>query len=234
MTCRQRPKSKRDMIAALHGAPSLKASLPMRNTLDYIGADGLRRIRLHQTDILTFKKRGGFVIDTGGWNTHTTRNRLNAFLPAGYRVGTSRGRLYLFGRCAGPDIMPGSREFRQRIKVTAKGIAKPDVSGVAADRLTKQIDAYMTAWRKRGLPKAEESGGDPWVFGSPKVDEHVMLDWIKSRYVHRRLYSLVLEYAGVRPEGIAIRLHMADTRGMDKRDFGRIRRYIRACVGLAA
>lgn len=214
------PKSKRTMVAALR-APPTAAKLSGRNTLDYVGADGRRRIRLHSTDIITFDKRGtGFTIDTGGWNTPTTRDRLNAFLP-GARVGARKGRLYL-----------GDQEFRRTIIVSATGKIKSDVSPKAADKLAKQVDAYMAAWRKRGLPTAEESGGDPWIFTEGKVEQHVMRDWVKSRYVHRRLLPLAMAYAGFRPEGIDIWMAMADLEGMRTIDYGRIRRYVRACLGL--
>lgn len=39
---------------------------------------------LHQTDILTFNRNGSIVLNTGGWQTVTTRDRINDFLPAGY------------------------------------------------------------------------------------------------------------------------------------------------------
>ncbi len=236
----QAPKSKRDMVAALAsvGREPIKAKLAARNTLDYVGADGRRRIRLHKTDILTFTKDGaGFTIDTGGWNTPTTRARLNEYLPAGWQVGTTRGRLYLAhyaiienGYAQRRDY--SNTEFRETISVSANGKVKSDVSPKAADKLAKQIDVYMAAWRKRGLPSAEDSGGDPWIFTEGKVEASVMLGWIKSKYVHRRLYSLALAYAGMTPQGIAYRHHSADQRGLDRVDYGRIRRYVRNCLGM--
>lgn len=222
------PKSKSGMLARLANAP-VQAKLAARNTLDYTDAKGVRRIRLHDTDILTLRPRGGFTVDTGGWNTHTTRYRLNAFLPSPWRVHTERGRIHLRNY-----ETQTSTVFRDTVTVSASGKVKPDVSPKAADKLAKQIDAYMSAWRKRGLPTAEESGGDPWIFTPGKVEPSVMLDWIKSRYVHRRLYSLALAYTGLSDHALAYNLHVADREGLDTRDYQRIRRYIRACLGLAA
>ena len=225
------PLSKRAMLEAL-GRDVASSKLAGRNTLDYTDAAGVRRIRLHKTDILTIWPNGAFEIATGGWNTHTTRDRLNQFLPKGWGVYTSRGEIHLSNRAAGA----GPWRFRETIKVSAKGVVKPDVSDAKMDALRTQIDAYMRAWRKRGLPTREESGGDPWVFGDAKVSESTMLDWVKSQYVHRRLYSLAHRWAGTPELGIAYYAETIDRRGgkLDRFDQGRIRRYIRACLGLAA
>lgn len=43
-------------------------------------------IRLHNTDILTFSANGSIKLNTGGWETVTTKSRMNEFLPEGYSV----------------------------------------------------------------------------------------------------------------------------------------------------
>jgi len=53
-------------------------------------------VRLHRTDVLTFYRDGGIGIDTGGWNTVTTRDRMNRYLPNPWRVGSERGTLVLY------------------------------------------------------------------------------------------------------------------------------------------
>ena len=229
------PLSKRAMLEAL-GRDVASSNLAGRNTLDYTDAAGVRRIRLHKTDILTIWPNGAFEIATGGWNTITTRGRLNQFLPEGWGVYTSRGEIHLIHRKASAETGAGVWRFRETIKVSAKGSVKPDVSDAKMDALRKQIGAYMRAWRKRGLPTREESGGDPWVFGDAKVSESTMLDWVKSQYVHRRLFDLAHRWAGTSEFGIAYYTETVDRRGgkLDRFDQGRIRRYIRACLGLAA
>lgn len=207
----------------------VKSSLPPRNTLDYTYRDGERRIRLHATDILIFHRNGGFTIDTGGWNTLTTRDRLNSFLPSPWCVFTEKGRAHLRNR-----ETHVSTPFLQTISVNAKGIVKPDMKPEADVKLQKQIDAYMGIFKKKGLPTVEQSGGDPWIFTTGKVEKSVMLDWLKSRYVHRRLYVMALQYTKLTETGIYFRLQNADKRGLDACALRQIRRYIRACIGLAA
>ena len=226
-------QSKRSMVQALP-APPAAARLAARNTLDYTTAEGVRVIRLHSTDILTIHPSGAFIVNTGGWNTTTTRARLNSFLPAPWRVFTHKGVAHLspgFGSGAAAPV-----PFRNTITVNKHGLAVSDMKPGADKKLVGLVDAYMKAFKAKGLPSAAESGGDPWVFGSHKVGQNVMLDWLKSRYVHRRMLTLALEYCGTPPAGIGYYLHQCDRNGgkMDRLLTSRIRRYIRACIGLEA
>lgn len=43
-------------------------------------------IRLHNTDILTFRSDGTVIYRTGGWRTVTTKARLNRFGAPGHRI----------------------------------------------------------------------------------------------------------------------------------------------------
>lgn len=209
--------SKRAMVSALPAAPA-RARQTARNTLEYETAEGVRVVRLYQTDILTFPREGGFTIDTGGFGTVTTRARLNDALPDGWRVSAQSGRMHLNGT-----------PFNTVITVTPNG----EILSDAADQPDpgKQIDAYMKAWRARGLPTVAESGGDPWILREGKVEPDVMRDWVESRYVFRLLYVLALRYAGMADQGVGLYLQYADARGLDTLDYRRIRRYVRACLG---
>jgi hypothetical protein len=64
----------------------LKSKLVKNNTRLTEYVDGRRTLRLHATDILTWKPDGVIVLNSGGYRTHTTKERLNAFLPLGIRV----------------------------------------------------------------------------------------------------------------------------------------------------
>ena len=43
-------------------------------------------IRLHSTDVMTFDPDGGVTLHTGGWETVTTKERINRYLPEGFGV----------------------------------------------------------------------------------------------------------------------------------------------------
>jgi hypothetical protein len=63
--------------------------------------DGDIAVRLHRTDVLTFTRRGTVTFNTGGWNTVTTKDRINTYAPNDFRVYSDRGDLYLYGRDRG-------------------------------------------------------------------------------------------------------------------------------------
>ena len=225
-----RPRmSKAAMIAAVaasHAQPA-SAKVIARNTLDYTDADGVRRVRLHDTDILTVYPHGGFTVSTGGFNTKTTRGRLDDVLPRPWTVYTDKGRIHLRNRETG-----ATWPFLETITVTRIGTVKSDVKPEKLDRLTKLVDAYMALYRKQGLPSADESGGDPWAIGS--VSRETMMDWLRTKYRFRLMFVLACRYAGFKDTGILFWLDQIDRRGgkLDRTDLRRIRRYIRACLGL--
>ena len=214
-------KSKRSMMADLArgGVSPVSAKLVAKNTLLYTLADNTLVLRFHNTDILTWLPDGSRVVDTGGYNTVTTRARLN---DNGVRCYTSKSILYIQGVA-----------IERRCTILSDGTVQSDVVESDLAVMRRKIDRYMTQWKIRGLPSAADSAGYPWVFGPGKVSRETMLDWLDSGYVHRRLYALACEYAGC---NAGIWLHMADSEGgkLNQLETGRIRRYVRACLGLAA
>ena len=225
--------SRREMLAALPSPPA-SARMIGRNTLEHYNA-GVRCVIFHQTTILRFPARGGFEIDTGGWNTVTTRDRINRSLPAGWQVYTKQGMLHL-RRSTFPAGDWESCIFNRRITVGPRGTVKSDFSFSRANKLKKLINAYIGLYRRHGLPPASESGGDPLVFGSRKTDPDVMLNWMKTRYRHRRLFALALAYAGLSDTGISLFHDQVDRAGgkLYCLDLRRLRRYVRASLSLAS
>lgn len=51
------------------------------NTWAIKNEDGSISIRLHQTNILTFRSDNTCVYQTNGWQTSTTKNRINEYAP---------------------------------------------------------------------------------------------------------------------------------------------------------
>ena len=49
-------------------------------------------VRLHSTDILTFHEDGRVVLNSGGWTTVTTKDRMNRYLPDGWHVWSERSQ----------------------------------------------------------------------------------------------------------------------------------------------
>jgi hypothetical protein len=222
-------RSKRAMLEDVHEEVTA-SKLAARNTLDYTLADGTRKIRLHDTDIMIFHPTGMIELNTGGYNTKTTRERMNSFLPSTASVYTERGVIY--ARYNGE-----TKPFTETATIdTVKGriLSDRNESDIDADR--RALDAYMREWKRKGLPPQEKAAGDPWVFPNAengKIQEYVMRDWVESKYVFRSLYIHAMRFAGIRDVGIGIYMDQIDRRKgkLEAIDTRRIRRYVRACLG---
>ena len=59
----------------------ISARFLKRNTYEILYKNGNRAIRYHHTDIVTFKNNGDIVLNTNGWETSSTRERINEYSP---------------------------------------------------------------------------------------------------------------------------------------------------------
>lgn len=66
----------------------------LRRNLDATVQTESVALRLHSTDILTFNRDGSVTATSGGWKTVTTKDRLNSYLPHGWRVYQDKGVWY--------------------------------------------------------------------------------------------------------------------------------------------
>lgn len=118
------------------------------------GSDAIR-LRLHSTDILTFYKSGIIVVNTGGWNTVTTRARLNAYLPRPWGVHAERGATILNGNDISPSVVLSNHAT---IQPNGKIKGGADVKSFRArireqDNETSRENARLRYWirKARGL-----------------------------------------------------------------------------------
>ena len=87
------------------------------NTYLHETQDGVA-VKLHNTDIVTIHRDDTYTLNSGGWQTVTTKARINEFSPA--RLGQDMGIWYLYvGQGAGwsKERVP----FHDGIKITANG-----------------------------------------------------------------------------------------------------------------
>ena len=154
-------RTKREIMS---GVECVSSKIIDHNTVEYMRIDGSRVIRLHLTDIMTFKPNGDIVLNSGGWQTVTTKERMNKFLPSGWYLTQSKNVWYL-GRGRWDD--PDREEYVYQDGTTILGTG--GVKGAGEDRKLldkrlKQIKAYVDGFMKklvaRKLP--QPSNGDCW------------------------------------------------------------------------
>lgn len=225
-------KTKRAMVEGAQrrhpGGTIIDARKVANNTLQYTVENpggkrsGYTYISLHDTDIISVHKDGDITIDTGGFNTPTTRDRINQFgRPLGVRVHTAKGVLHVNG-------VPCHR----RAWVYPGGKVKSDMGERNLDRLRSELDSFMAEWKAEGLPA--DSVGDPWIL-SASIGEDTMRDWVRTRYVFRNFAFMAFVFSGLTEQDAAMWLHDIDRRGgkLDGREIGKLRRFARRHMGLA-
>jgi hypothetical protein len=135
---------------------------------------------LHGTDVVTFHHDGRITLTTGGWNTVTTKDRINTYSPA--RVGSVKGELFIYH-----DGDPVSPAKIQKCRV-CKGTGKTPryCYGPACDYKTgKRVgtcDHGETGYHAAGRQDCYRCGGEgkrdygsnriptPWDGGPIDVD----------------------------------------------------------------
>jgi len=218
-------------------APAVRSRFVARNTVEWFEADGTRHIRLHDTDILTFHPGGSISIYTGGFNTMTTRERLNRFLPEPFVVWTHRGVLNLGnGRpwFEGKTRRVMSVQIRERATIGARGALRSDTGpgGRKADSDRRLIDGFMRKFLKlETLPTP--NGGDPWIpvdQKTGKYGESYVREWLREKYIFGSLIVAAGRFAGLTDTGVGYVMFGKP----DAFKARRVRRYLRVCLGYCA
>lgn len=84
------------------------------NTYVHKRFDGNIGIKLWRTDIVVVNKLNNIKVYTGGWDTNTTKDRINQLLPSGVSVYTKKGLMRIRGK-------NGDFDFKEGIIVTPDG-----------------------------------------------------------------------------------------------------------------
>lgn len=110
-------------------------------------------IRLHATDVVTLRPDGAVVLNTDGWKTSTTKDRINSYSPVricqakGIWSFTSGGKTHLFAD--GVTILPDG---------TVEGAATP-TEEASNKALRKQIDTFAKLCASK-VPLPHPGAGD--------------------------------------------------------------------------
>lgn len=96
MKCQTRETYPRDFKTAnemLQGRNQMSRRLPGRETYLERRGDDIA-LRFHNTDVVTFRPNGQIVLNSGGWRTNTTKDRMSLVVP----VNQKDFSWFVFGR----------------------------------------------------------------------------------------------------------------------------------------
>ena len=144
------------------------------------------------------------LINTGGFNTMTTRERLNRFLPSGWSVFTDKGVLFIrtpagtYPNCDGALYYGNGMPCEPDLHKDSRAMAIAD---------KRAIDAFCKAITPDNLPMP--SNGDPFIFDwNPKaIGDDVLRDWLESKYVNGALIVHAMRRKGWTDTALSMAYH---------------------------
>jgi hypothetical protein len=138
-------------------------------------------VRLHATDVVVIHPDNTYTLNSGGWQTVTTKDRINKFSPA--RLCQSKGIWYV-------DGFP----FVDGMKVDANGhpinaVNNSDKVERYKRRLDKMVSTYINGFAEDAVQNGLQNpdGGDCWgcCFSTDGKDEPMGVDHLLSHFEER-------------------------------------------------
>lgn len=174
---------------------------PLENNTRLVETTNGYGIKLHNTIVVDIKSNGNYVLNTGGWYTKTTKERINSYFP--FNLYT-RKRIWYIG-------LTKETPFTDGIVIRRDGkVIKSNTSQVKRIETTlKKIDNYVSkyaeALKNNQIP--QPSGGDCWgccmhdtttgetVMGTDHLEQH-----LKEGYLVPSLLVNAIRAKGYKPE----------------------------------
>lgn len=220
--------------SAFNGKPPASARKVANNTFSYTTEDGCEVFRLHKTDVVTRLPDGRIKLDSGGWKSVTTKDRMNLFAGA----GTDRFSNFCIFSGKGGWRVARRGEWDKSVAFY-DGMILPDALDnpsaedqsdqreAEAKKLKKEIATFAKLYEK-GIPMP--GAGDCWLCKMPdNGDTEHLRDHMREGYAHGTLAVNAMRWAGHKDD--SIRFHV-------ERDFAShivvraVRRYLQFKLGL--
>lgn len=197
-------------VATLKNRPSKKVA----NNTYLIPVEGGIAVKLHQTNVVTFLQEGTVILNSGGWRTVTTKDRINNFSPA--RVYSDKGVWFVYykddygSKTYQPDDCTDHRAtFFDGMAVDANGIPLVKDTGeevmAAKRRLDRMITRYINGYASHVLERGnlEAPGlGDCLMCraAQPENENPLGLDHLLS-HIEEGYYVPSLLWSAIRSRG---------------------------------
>jgi hypothetical protein len=195
-------RTKKDLLKDVQNVKTAK--FINNNTLKIEYLDGTTAIRLHDTDIITFAGKD-IILNSGGWKTRTTKERINEYSPA--NISQNKSLWYIKDKL-----------FYDGCKVNQTGdmISKPiRINENKLNKLKKQITKYCNLVTKDNLPLPDS--GDCWdcsfktkdgkTMGELSGSDH-LLSHLKENYLHGSILVNAMRESGYNDTQIGLHYQM--------------------------
>jgi hypothetical protein len=187
----------RASLATVQHRPTPRPRIVERNTFAFTRPDGAEVVRLHMTDIVTRTPDGRTRLDSGGWRTMTTKDRMNTHA-APYVVHSRAGVWYVSERGAQWSPEGRSVPFYDGIVLPDAFDPQSKAARCAAKALTEQtqMKAQLGHYLKRlrALPELPlPHSGDCWLCLMRSADGESWGDSVGAADRHDHLRSHLAE-----------------------------------------
>ena len=198
-----------------------RARIVKRNTFER-QENGETVIRLHGTDIVRKHKNGSVTLNSGGWKTITTKDRMSDHMPAGYQLYSNKGQWYVRNGHWGDKDALAVPYFDNMVIPRDVKVPKAKGAREAAreEKLRAQIRKFVCDVPLKG-PFPEPGNGDCWYclmktrdgksLGDASGNRDHILSHIKERYLHGSLIVNALLWAGYRSPQTIYQMGMGDS-----------------------
>lgn len=207
-------------------------------------ATGVDRIRYHNTDVLTLFDDGTVMLDSGGFRTVTTKERMNTYLPNGFGVWQDKGIWYVSQYLG--DGVHGSAVMFFDGMILPRDYETPNWKTKKEEKRVKRakwlIDRYMKKLAEC-IPLPVPESGDCWgcsfstiADGRGYVEWPMGKDCVKGHldevYIHGSLITRALRWVGY--QETSVQMFVQHT-GLLSRAiiFRAVRRFLKSEMGLA-
>lgn len=171
------------------------------NTVKCKLTTGENIVILHNT-IVVSEKNGVYTLNSGGWRTNTTKDRINQYSPA--RVYQRNSLWYI-----GDSLFYDGIKINNKNEVVSK-VVTPEKVEKKTNKIKLKIKKFCDLITKDNLPIP--NGGDCWYcymrtksgesMGDAFKDHSHLLNHITDSYVHGSLLVNAMREAGYRDEQI--------------------------------
>lgn len=126
-------------------------------------------LQYHSTDVATFRPDDSIVLNSGGWHTSTTKERINMALPGGYNLCQENGRWFV-NDCAYADNMVINADD----SITGAGKNNPK-----KDKAIKLVVKKYAKLCADAIPLEKPGGGDCWYCAMQTTEGQSLGDAVK-------------------------------------------------------
>jgi hypothetical protein len=208
--------------------------------------DNTIAVKLHETDVVTYYSNGKVKLDSGGWRTVTTKDRINQYSPIGlfqdkgiWYIGTwgEKKAIYNDGMIINEDgsltgtLKPSGLKKEQKLRESIKKYAKDYVTALKSGKIGKPDngDCWYCYFKETNSKKS---------LGDISHNNDHFLSHIKEKYYVPSLVWNALESTGasqITRMNVAIYQGMLNEKiwiGLDDQIERSIRKYIYRQLGL--